>query len=124
MTGFVTHYLRADYNNVILSISDDTRRVDDTQKVLITATVSLSSSSDATQQDIDNVLEASFTSNEGVNYVDLLRDSTDSILSSAIDVVYIFDASMYPSQVPLSITLAPDTIKPTISTYNLPCWGL
>ena len=71
----------------------------------------MSSSSDTTQQAIDNVLEVSFTGFDILNYVDLLQASTDLILSSAIAVVNIFDASMYPSQVPLSITLAPDTIE-------------
>jgi len=61
------------------------------------------------------ILKVSFTGFDIKNYVDLLQASTDSILSSAIAVVYIFDASMYPSQVHLSITLAPDQqYQPTI----------
>ena len=56
--------------------------------------------------------------------MDLLQESTDLILSSAIAVVYIFDASMYPSQVPLSITLAPDTIETNNSSIQSSMVGL
>ena len=108
-----------------LSITDDTRRVDNTQKVLLTAIVSFVSSSNATQQDIDDELKKSFTGFDALNYVDLLRQSTDSILSSAIDVVYIVEASMYPSQVPLCITSsAPSYIEAINTSIQSSMFGL
>ena len=106
------------YNNVTLSIADDTRRVDNTQKVLLTAIVSFVSSSDATQQDIDVSLKASFSGSGIFQYLNLIGQSTDSILSSAIDVVFISEASMYPSGVALR-TLSP-TIRPSILESYLP----